>query len=388
MYGLSTEDLDVQTRARRLADALIPSEVEAEMHEGELPADVLASHRQLARELRLVATNMPKEYGGEGLSTIQQVLVQEQMGRVTNALGWVAATPPSWFAAVATPDQIERYVIPAVTGEKEECYTITEEGPGSDPDSLDATVHRDADDYVANGVKWYVTSFNTASYAFFQGKLDTGPHAGGHAMVIVDLPSPGVRVVRDPAYMHTISHHHPIVAFEGVRVPATNLVGTEGEGMHYAQEWFRYERLMVAARSLGATERLIDESARFASARIVRGKPISVSGAIQALLADSLTELYATRALVYECARGVDEGRDVKIQHAQSSMAKLSASEMAGRVADRAVSIFGGRGYMRENVAERFYREVRVERIWEGTSEIQRGIISDQLVKRGVSAIV
>jgi acyl-CoA dehydrogenase len=388
MYGLSTEDLDVQSRARRLADAIIPSEVDAELHNGDLPADVLASHRQLARELRLVATNMPKEYGGEGLPMIQQVLVQEQMGRVTNALGWVAATPPSWFATVATPGQVERYVVPSVSGEKEECYAITEEGPGSDTDSLEATVHHDGDDYVVDGVKWYVTSFNTASYAFFEGKLDSGPHAGEHAMVIVDLPSPGVRVIRDPVFMHTISHRHPTVAFDKVRVPVANLVGAEGEGMHYAQEWFRYERLMVAARSLGATERLIDESARFASARIARGKPISAYGAIQALLADSLTELYATRALVYECARGVDEGRDVKIQHAQASMAKLSASELAGRVADRAVSIFGGRGYMRENVAERFYREVRVERIWEGTSEIQRGIISDQLVKRGVSALV
>ncbi len=387
MYGLSIEDLDVQSRARQLADAIIPSEVDAELNNGELPDDVAASQKKLARDLRLVATNMPQEFGGEGLSMLQQVLVQEQMGRVTNALGWIAATPPSWFARVATPDQIERYIAPSVSGEKEECYAITEEGPGSDPDSLEATVRRDGDGYVIDGVKWYVTSYNTASYVFFQGKLVSGPNAGEHAMVIVDLPSPGVRVVRDPEYMHTISHRHPIVAFENVRVPGANLVGREGEGMRYAQEWFRYERIMVAARSLGATERLIDESTRFARTRIVHDQPISALGAVQALLADSLTELYATRALVYECARGVDEERDVKIQHAQSSMAKLSASELAGRVADRAVSIFGGRGYMRENVAERFFREVRVERIWEGTSEVQRGIIADQLVKRGPSAL-
>jgi alkylation response protein AidB-like acyl-CoA dehydrogenase len=173
-----------------------------------------------------------------------------------------------------------------------------------------------------------------------------------------------------------------------VRVPAANLVGAEGDGMTFAYEWFRFERLMVAARCLGAADRLVTEASAFASQREVQGVPISSLGMIQAMLADSLTELFAARALVYETARGIDDGTDVKVQHAQCSMAKLYASEMAGRVADRAVQIFGGRGYMRENVAERFYRELRVERIWEGTSEVQKVIIADQLAKRGASALV
>ena len=142
MYGLSTADLDIQARARRLADELIPSEVEAEMNNGDLSPETISAHQKLAHELGLVATNMPAEFGGGGCSMLQQVLVQEQMGRVTNALGWVAATPPSWFPPVATPEQIERYVIPAISGEKEECYAITEEGSGSDVDSLEATVRR------------------------------------------------------------------------------------------------------------------------------------------------------------------------------------------------------------------------------------------------------
>jgi acyl-CoA dehydrogenase len=388
MYGLSADDLEVQSSARRLADELIPFEVEAEMNGGELSEQVASEHRRRAHELGLFATNMPKELGGGGLSMLQQVLVQEQMGRVTNALGWVAATPPAWLATAATPEQVERYVKPAIRGEKEECYAITEEGPGSDVESLEATVRRAGDSYVLDGVKWHVTSFNTAAFAFFEGRLVGGEHEGEHAMVIVDLPSAGVRVLRTPQYMHTISHHHPIVAFESVRVPTENLVGAEGDGMRFAQEWFRYERMMVAARCLGASERLIDESTKFASERLVRGRPIAEFGAIQSLLADSVTELYAARALAYECARGVDENRDVKVQHAQSSMAKYYASELAGRVADRAISIFGGRGYMRENVAERFFREVRVERIWEGTSEIQKTVIASQLVKRGRAALV
>jgi acyl-CoA dehydrogenase len=383
MYGLSEEDLQIQARARTFADELIPFEVEAEMNNGDLAKEVVAGHKARAIELGLYATNMPADLGGGGCTSLQQVLVQEQVGRVTNALAWVAATPPSWLPGVATPYQLERFVRPCVRGEREECYAITEEGAGSDVDGIVATARRDGDEYVLNGEKWHVTSYNSADFAFFQGKLP----GGEHAMFLVDLPSPGVTVVRTPAYTHTISHHHPIVAFTDVRVPASHLVGAEGDGMSFAYEWFRFERMMVAARCLGGAQRLVEEMTAFAAEREVQGRPIAHLGAIQSMLADSLTELFAARSLVYETARGIDAGADVKVQHAQCSMAKLYASEMANRVADRAVQVFGGRGYMRENVAERFFRELRVERIWEGTSEVQRSIIADQMVKRGPRAL-
>jgi alkylation response protein AidB-like acyl-CoA dehydrogenase len=387
MYGLTEDDLDIQKRARAFADEVIPYEEQAELAGGELPADLAAGHAVRARELGLCATNMPKELGGGGCTTLQQVLVQEQVGRVTNALAWAVSTPPSWLPAVATTDQIDRYVKPAVRGEREECYAITEEDAGSDVAAIEATARRDGDGYLLNGVKWHVTSFNTADFAFFQAKLVGGAHDGEHAMFFVDLPSPGVSVVRTPAYSHTISHHHPIVAFTDVRVPVANLVGAEGDGMTFAYEWFRFERLMVAARCLGAAERLTAEMTAFAATRRVGGHPISEFGLVAGMLADSLTELFAARSLAYETARGIDRGGDVKVAHAQCSMAKLYCSEMAGRVADRAVQVFGGRGYMRENVAERFYRELRVERIWEGTSEVQRAIIAGQMVKRGPAAL-
>jgi acyl-CoA dehydrogenase len=387
MYGLTEDDLDIQQRARTFADEVIPYEEQAELAGGELPAGLAAAHAARARELGICATNMPKELGGGGCTTLQQVLVQEQVGRVTNALAWAASTPPSWLPAVATPDQLDRYVKPAVRGEREECYAITEEDAGSDVAAIEATARRDGDGYLLNGVKWHVTSFNTADFAFFQAKLVGGPHDGEHAMFFVDLPSPGVSVVRTPAYSHTISHHHPIVAFTDVRVPAASLVGAEGDGMTFAYEWFRFERLMVAARCLGAAERLTDEMTAFAATRRVGGHPISEFGLVAGMLADSLTELFAARSLAYETARGIDRGGDVKVAHAQCSMAKLYCSEMAGRVADRAVQVFGGRGYMRENVAERFYRELRVERIWEGTSEVQRAIIAGQMVKRTPGAL-
>ena len=387
MYGLTDSDLDIQKRAAAFADELIPFEITAELHGGELPDGAAEQHAARARELGLCATNMPVELGGGGCSTLQQVLVQEQAGRVTNALGWVVSTPPSWLPSVATADQLERYVRPAVRGEREECYAITEEGAGSDVAAIEATARRDGDGYLLTGTKWHVTSFNTADYAFFQAKLEGGRHHGEHAMFFVDLPSPGVSVLRTPAYAHTISHHHPIVSFDNVRVPAANLIGAEGDGMSFAYEWFRFERLMVAARCLGAAGRLAGEMTAFARERQAGGRPISEYGLVGAMLADSLTELFASRALTYETARAIDRGTDVKVSHAQCSMAKLYCSEMAGRVADRAVQVFGGRGYMRENVAERFYRELRVERIWEGTSEVQRAIIAGQMVKRGPEAL-
>ncbi|MBI2237443.1 MAG: acyl-CoA/acyl-ACP dehydrogenase [Actinobacteria bacterium] len=387
-YPMSDEDRAIREKARRFVDEeLIPHEVEAEMNRGELPPEVLERQERRVRELGLGAVNMPRELGGGGLSMFQQVLVSEQIGRATNGLGWVVHTPAAWLPKVATEHQLETWVKPTIRGERHECYAITEEGAGSDVDAIRATARREGDGYVLDGVKWHVTSFNVADHVFFQAKLSEGPHAGEHAMFIVDVDTPGVRIVRTPAYSHTFSHHHAIVEFKDVRVPAANLIGEEGDGMAFTYAWFRYERLMIAARCCGAAERLIGEATAFAKDRVQFGQPIANHQAIQFMLADSLTELWAARLMTYRLAQEIDEGADVKLQHSHCSMAKLYASEMANRVADRAVQIFGGRGYMRENVAERFYRELRVDRIWEGTSEIQRMIIASQLYKRGVGTL-
>lgn len=384
-YPMSEEDRRIQETARRFVDEeLIPWEVHAEEHGGRIPTEVRERHHRRAIELGLYAMNMPRELGGGGFTTFQQVLVSEQLGRATNALGWCVHTPPSWAPEVVTPEQLERWILPTIRGERRECYAITEPEAGSDVDAIRTTARREGDTYVLNGTKWHVTSFNVADHCFVQAKLEGGPHAGEHAMFFVDKDTPGVRLVREPAYSHTFPDTHAVVAFEDVRVPAANRIGEEGDGLAFTYAWFRYERLMIAARCCGAAERLIEEATAFARERVQFGRPIVEHQAVAHMLADSLTELWAARLMTYELAKDVDRGVDVKVQHARCSMAKLFASEMAGRVADRAVQIFGGRGYMRENVAERFYRELRVERIWEGTSEIQRNIIADQLVKRGV----
>jgi acyl-CoA dehydrogenase len=388
MYGLSADDRRIQEAARGFVDSVIPLEVEVEMAGGVLTKEVAAEHHSRAIELGLYATNMPTSVGGPGCTALQQVLVQEQCGRATNGLAWAMHTPPQWWADVATDYQRERWLLPAVRGEKHEAYAITEELAGSDVSALQATARRDGDEYVIDGVKWHVTSYNLADYLFVQARLVGGEYDGEHVLLVVDLPWPGVEVVRTPHYSHHIADEHPIVAFNGVRVPVQNLVGAEGEGMTFTQDWFRFERLMVAARCVGAAQRLIDEVTSFARERVVDGKPLGEHQLVAGMLADSATELFAARTMLYEVARSIDAGTDRKTLHAQASMAKLYCSEMAGRVADRAVQIFGGRGYMRENVAERMYRELRVERIWEGASEIQRIIVARQLMNRGPAAVL
>ena len=388
MDGLSETDLEIRRRAREFVDTLIPYEVETELAGGVLRPELVKEHHEEALRRGLYATNMPPAVGGPGFTALQQVLVQEQVGRVTNGLAWCLHTPPQWWVEVATEEQRERWLRPAVRGERHECYAITEELAGSDVGALAATARREGDEYVVNGVKWHVTSYNVADYCFVQAVLTDGPHAGEHVLLVVDLPSPGIEVVRTPAYTHHIADEHPIVSFTDVRVPASQLIGAEGEGMTFAHEWFRFERVMVAARCVGASARLVEEMTAFAGSRIVSGKPLGEHQLVTGMLADSATELFAARAALYEVARAIDAGVDRKVLHARASMVKLLCSETAGRIADRAVQVFGGRGYMRENVAERMFRELRVERIWEGASELQRVIVGQQLLKRGPAAVL
>ncbi|MDH3266331.1 MAG: acyl-CoA/acyl-ACP dehydrogenase [Gammaproteobacteria bacterium] len=371
-----------QAKARDYADNYLqPHEVEAELNDGVLPAEITARNKKRAIELGFSAIDVPKKYGGLELSLEEQVAIWEQLGRVTNALSWCFSEPQSWMFDACTDAQIERYVLPMMRGELKDCYAITESGPGSDVAGLEATAVKDGDDYILNGEKWYVTSGNLADFFWFQAQV---PDEDGDALFLVDQGIAGIEITATPKFSHTYAAHHPTYRFKDVRVTAANRVGKPDDGLAYTRSWFRHERLMIGARSCGAAARLIEEALAFANARIVDGAPLSEKQAIQFMLADSVTELYASRLMAYEAARANDRGEDVKALHSRCSMVKLYVSEMANRVADRAVQIFGGRGYMRENVAERFFRELRVDRIWEGTSEIQRLIIARALIKRGL----
>ena len=384
-FALPAPAIVLRERVRAfVTEELQPHEVEAEMNGGRLAAEVIGRHERLAIALGLSRMDVPRSKGGLGLPVLTQVAATEMTGLVTNALGWCYPEAQGWMFDACSEEQIERIILPLTEGGVHLCYAISEEHAGSDPSAIETTALRDGEGYVLNGEKWHVTSFNRASHVVVQAKLDSGEQC----LFFCPADAPGLSVARTPAYTHNYDHHHPILRFAGVRLPLRDRIGGEGDGMAYTQAWFRRERLMIAARCCGAMERLIEETLAFAKARVVSGEAIANFQFIQGMLADCAIDLQASRLVTYEAAAAHDRGEDVKSLHARCSLAKLLASEAAGRVADRCVQIFGGRGYMRENVAERFWRELRVDRIWEGTSEIQRLIIARSLIKRGLSATI
>jgi acyl-CoA dehydrogenase len=324
--------------------------------------------------------NMPEEAGGGGLSMLGQVALEEESGKATNGLGFaVVDRGPAELWHIATPEQRERFVAPVLRGEHREAWAVTEPGAGSDVRALAATAERDDDHWVLNGEKWFVTS--EGDPGFYLVLAVTG---GEQALFIVEPGTPGLELVRTPGFLHDpYLDHHPELVLRDCRVPEANRI-PEGGG-EGAREWFLVERLFIAARCCGAAERSLELARDYALEREAFGAKIAEHQGVSFQLADSLTELLAARLLTYHAAAAFDTEPDRKVVHGKVAMAKLYASEAAGRIVDRALQIFAGRGYMTENPVARFYREVRVDRIWEGTSEIQRLIVSRGLLKRGVS---
>lgn len=336
--------------------------------------------RRKARAAGFSMLNMPAEVGGKDLSMLGQVALEEEAGKATNGLGFaVVDRGPRELYEIATREQIERYVLPIVRGEFREAWALTEPGAGSDLRGIAATATREGDEWVVNGEKWFVTSEGDPGVYIVLALAE-----GEQTLFLVEPGTPGLEIRRTPSFLHDpYLDHHPEIVFRDCRVPEENRVPSSGEDG--AKEWILVERLFIAARCCGAALRLVDLTAEWAQEREAFGTPIAEYQGISFPLADSLTELHAARLLTYHAAHAFDTLANRKVVHGKVSMAKLYASEMAGRVADRAVQAFGGRGYMVENPAARFYRELRVDRIWEGTSEIQRSIISRGLFKRGAA---
>ena len=365
--------------ARFVREELHPFEVEI-ARRGEIDEERLQALRAKARAAGFSNLNMPEEYGGMDLSVVSQVALEEEAGKATNGLGYmVADRGPRELLGLSSPEQVERYVMPVVRGETREAWAITEPGAGSDIKDISTTAERDGDGWVLNGEKWFVTGGERAG--FFIVLAWAGEE---QASFIVERGAPGLEIVRTPTFMHDpYASKHVELRLTDCRVPESARLGEGGD--EGTKRWFSLERIMIAARCCGAAERLIDLARSWALERSSSGKKISEYQVIQFMLADSVTELNAARLMTYNVAQEWE--RDApSILHGKTAMAKLFASEMAGRVADRAVQIFGGRGYMTENPVERYYRELRVDRIWEGTSEIQRLIIARGLLKRGAGA--
>lgn len=385
-----TPDQDaLRDRARSFAsDVLRPLEVEFERSGGRLDPGVMREVKQAAIEARLHGGSFARELGGQGWTALEQVLVHEQLGGVTGGL-W-GLIPGGYNALVhCDPDQRRRYLDPSLRGERNGSYAITEPGAGSDARTLASTAVRDAatGEYVLDGEKWFVTGPPDTDFMIFHCDVVEGDERRP-TLFLVDYDTPGVRLAYDPAYTHTFADRHPQFVLEGVRVPASAILGGVGRADELTNEWFVEERLHIGARCAGAMERLLEEAVAWATRREQFGSRIYDFQGVSFPLADSAADASAARLLTREAAWLKDAGADPKVVHAKASVAKLFASEAAFRCADRAVQVFGGRGYMRDFAAERFFRELRVDRIWEGTSEIQRLIVARALEKRGVDRVV
>jgi acyl-CoA dehydrogenase len=372
---------ELKQRVRRFVEQeAYPLEV-AIAERGSIDPAEVEELRRKARDAGFAMLNMPEEHGGRGFSMLAQVALEEEAGKATNGLGFaIVDRGPRELLEFATPEQIERFVSPIVRGEYREAWAITEPGAGSDVSAVATTAERDGDGWAINGEKWFVTSEGDPGVYVVLAVAE-----GEQTLFLVEPGTPGLEITRTPGFLHDpYVDHHPEIAFRDCRVPEENRVPSGGgDG---AREWFTVERLFIAARCCGAAERLVDEASAWARERESFGAPLAEHQGISFPLADSLTELLAARLLTYHAAHAFDTLRNRQVVHAKVAMAKLFASEMANRVADRALQVFGGRGYMLENPAARFYRELRVDRIWEGTSEIQRLIIARGLFKRGAAA--
>ncbi|MEX0834295.1 MAG: acyl-CoA dehydrogenase family protein [Actinomycetota bacterium] len=378
---LSEADRELKQRAREFTEKyLFPYEQECEENGG-LSETSIQTIRRAVPGYGLNAINHSKQEGGQGLSTFQQILIEEELGKATNCL-WAIPWHPSNVLAEGTDKQKGEYLRPACRGDRRDCYAITEEDAGSDPTMIKTTATRDGNYWVITGTKWHVTAGDIADFILVHAHVDGD--TGKATIFLVDKDLPGIREVRTPKYTHTAYFEHPIFEFDGVRVGEDKVLGGIGRGYELTKDWFVEERLMIGARTVGAATRALDLSLEFAKTRVQFGEPIIDFQGIEFMLADMAAGIMAAKSLLYRA--GMQASRteaDRKEIHALASAVKLVCSETAGRVTDDAVQIFGGRGYMREQPVERLWREIRVDRIWEGTSEIQRLVIGNELKKRG-----
>jgi acyl-CoA dehydrogenase len=386
-HNLDPEAAELQERARRFTDdVLIPLEQEAERNDGRLPEEAVETIRREALAARLTGGLHAPEYGGQGWSLPEWALVAEQFGRSTNAIHWHVPNAYNVWSH-ASPEQAERYLRPALRGEIRDAYAVTERDAGSDPSRIAATAEQTSAGYVLNGEKWFVTSGDVAAVLIVMANVVDGEDRLP-TLFLVDAGAAGVEIVDNPRFTHSYPDGHPTIRFGAVEVPTDAVIGGVGNGEELQRLWFTEERLGIAAHGIGAMWRLLEETVEWALEREQGGHRIYDYQGVSFPLADSATDAAAARLMTMEVARLADEGADPKLVHAKASMAKLFVSEAAWRCADRCVQIFGGRGYMRSNVAERFLRELRVDRIWEGTSEIQRLIIARGLERRGVGPML
>jgi len=364
---------------RFVRERLVPAEaIVAETDE--IPEDI---QREM-KELGLFGLTIPEEYGGFGATMEEEVMVMLAMGQTSpcfrSLFGTTVGIGSQGILLDGSEAQKQKYLPKLATGELIASFALTEPEAGSDAASLRTTAIRDGDHYVVNGTKRFITNAPHAGLFTLMARTDPQDKgAGGVSAFIVDADTQGITIGKKDKKMGQRGAHTADVIFENVKVPAGQLIGgREGQGFKTAMKVLEKGRIHIAAICVGVAERMLRDALNYAVQRKQFGQPIAEFQLVQAMLADSQAEIYAARCMVIDAARKRDEGRNVSTE---ASCSKMFASEMCGRVADRAVQIFGGSGYVADHGIERFYRDVRLFRLYEGTTQIQQIVIARNMVR-------
>jgi acyl-CoA dehydrogenase len=381
-FGLTQEqEMIVETTRSFVENELYPHEAVVE-RTGHLDMDLVREIQAKAIAAGLYAANIPEEFGGAGLDTPTWLLYEKELGRANYALHWTCVARPSNILCAGTPEQRARYLEPCVAGEKWDCLAMTEPGAGSDLRGMKASAKQDGTDWVLNGTKHFISHADIADFTIaFMATGEEDTPRGKKKLItafFVDKGTPGF-AVRDG--YRNVSHRgytNAVLEFDNCRVPAENVLGEVHKGFEVANTWLGATRLQVGATCLGRADRAFRHSVEWAATREQFGQPIGKFQGVSFKLADMAMEMKAAELMILEAGWKFDRG---EASDADMAMAKLKATEMLAMVADEAIQIHGGMGLMDELPLERIWRDARIERIWEGTSEIQRHIISRALLR-------
>ena len=382
-FALSEEQrLLVETARRFVRTELMPLERELEQTRQLDPAKARDIFEK-SKALGLYAVNIPVEYGGGGLSAVDTCLAEEQFGHTTDILIRRAFGNVYEVLLLANELQRERWLEPAVRGERVFCVCFTEPEAGSDAAGIKSRAVRDGDGWLLSGQKIFISDGAFSDFFVVSAVTDPSTGAKGISLFILDKGMPGFTIGRDQPMMGLAGTSHVELFFDNVRLGPEHLLGQEGRGLNHAFETLGRIRLaQIGARAVGKATRILDMMTDYARERRQFGKPIGEQQLIQQLLADSAIEINAARLLLLQAAAEIDQGRDAR---ERISMVKVYAAEMLGRVADRAVQVFGGMGYCKDLPIEKFYRDARIFRIFDGTSEIHRTVIAKSMLKHGAA---
>ena len=377
--NLSPDDLAIRARARSFAEeVLYPVEIEADERD-DLPPERVQALRQACLDYRLNAINHDREHGGQGMTLLQQTLVNEEVGKATGALWGFVVQPPHCLRA-GRPDQIEDFLVPACKLEISTCYSITEPEAGSDVAGVATSAVKTGNQYVINGEKIFASHAEDSDLVLLHAHVDGDPAKA--AIFLVDPAWEGFEITRLPRFMQRGYGGHPEVTISDLKVPEERILGAIGQGFELTKDWFVEARIAIAARALGMAIRALELADAHAARRVQFGKAIREHQAVEFMLADMATRIMAGKSMLYRTVAEIDGGLERRRAHGKVSAIKLFCSEAGWRIVDQALQIFGGRGAMCENPVERLYRDIRLERIWEGTSEIQKTIIGG-MIKKG-----